>query len=323
MNRALKEPPPDMQVLNKLATLGNGSAAASPARLAALAPTAVSVVLVIALAAQLAAVVWRVLVPGQPAMTVEAPPATVAAGPNVPGIVSAHLFGSAAAPASGDASSAPTTNLRLVLAGTMAGPDPEQGWAILGETAQSARVYATGATVPGGARLKAVYADRVIIDRNGKLESLPLPKLAGGGGAVPVAYTQPQRAEQLPGNLADSVRQIVEQSPAAVSEIIRPQPVFAGGQQKGYRVYPGRNRAQFARLGLMPGDLVTAVNGAPLDDPTQSLESLRSVGTGSPVMLTVERNGQVQQISVDPTQVVSEISDVNAAQPAAGPDEDE
>ena len=70
-----------------------------------------------------------------------------------------------------------------------------------------------------------------------------------------------------------------------------------------------RNRAQFARLGLMPGDLVTAVNGAPLDDPSQSLESLRSVGTGSPVMLTIERNGEVQQVTVDPTQVMSEISE--------------
>lgn len=307
-----------MQVLNRLAALGNWTGAGATAKLAAVAPTAVSVLLVVALAAQLAAVVWRVVAPAEQAMSVEGPAATPLRGPNVAGIVNAHLFGSAAQVASGNAATAPTTNLRLVLAGTLAGPDPEQGWAIIGETAQNARVYATGASLPGGARLKAVYSDRAILDRNGKLESLPLPRLAGGAGPVPVSYA-PRPTPQQPASLADSVRQLVEQDPAAVTEIIRPQPVFAGGQQKGYRVYPGRNRAQFARLGLMPGDLVTAVNGAPLDDPSQSLESLRSVGTGSPVMLTIERNGQVQQITVDPTQVMSELPEVNAA--GAAPEE--
>jgi len=305
-------------VLNRISALGKGSGADTTARLAAAAPTAVSVLLVVALAAQLAAVVWQVVAPSEPSMSVEGPVAAPARGPNVAGIVNAHLFGTAAQVASGDAATAPMTNLRLVLAGTLAGPEPEQGWAIIGETAQNAKVYATGATVPGGARLKAVYADRAILDRNGKLESLPLPRLAGGTGPVPVSYA-PRPTPQQPASLADSVRQLVEQDPAAVSEIIRPQPVFAGGQQKGYRVYPGRNRAQFARLGLMPGDLVTAVNGAPLDDPSQSLESLRSVGTGSPVMLTIERNGQVQQITVDPTQVMSELPEVNAA--GVGPQE--
>jgi general secretion pathway protein C len=307
-----------MQVLNRLAALANGSGADTTAKLAAAAPTAVSVLLVVALAAQFAAVVWRVVAPAEQAMSVEGQVAPASRGANVAGIVNAHLFGNAAQVAAGDAASAPTTSLRLVLAGTLAGPDPEQGWAIIGETAQNAKVYATGTNVPGGARLKAVYADRAILDRNGKLESLPLPRLAGGTGPVPVSYA-PRPTPQQPASLADSVRQLVEQDPAAVSEIIRPQPVFAGGQQKGYRVYPGRNRAQFARLGLMPGDLVTAVNGAPLDDPSQSLESLRSVGTGSPVMLTVERNGQVQQITVDPTQVMSELPEVNTA--GAAPDE--
>lgn len=312
-----------MQFLNKLAPAGDGSGAAWSARLAALAPTVVAVVLVVALAAQLAALVWRVLAPdGTDSVAVE-PARGPAAGPNLAVIVNAHLFGTAAVAASGNAGPAPTTNLRLVLAGTLAGTEPEQGWAIIGETAQNAKVYATGASLPGGAKLKAVYADRVILDRSGKLESLPLPRLAGAAGPTPIVYNQGRPAPQQVPSLADSVRQLVEQDPAAVSEIIRPQPVFAGGQQKGYRVYPGRNRTQFAKLGLMPGDLVTAVNGAPLDDPSQSLETLRGVGGGSPVMLTVERNGQVQQITVDPTQVIDEIPELAPHNSQTATDADE
>ena len=57
--------------------------------------------------------------------------------------------------------------------------------------------------------------------------------------------------------LGDRLRNLAAQNPGAITEIIRPQPVFANGQQRGYRVYPGRNREQFTKLGLMPGDLVT------------------------------------------------------------------
>jgi general secretion pathway protein C len=108
-------------------------------------------------------------------------------------------------------------------------------------------------------------------------------------------------------SIADKVRQLLVQNPSAGAELLRPQPVFAGGSLRGYRVYPGRNRAQFARLGLQPGDLVLAVNGAALDDPNRGLETLRGVGQGSAVTLTVERGGQQQQITVDPAAVAQEL----------------
>jgi len=309
-----------MQFLARLglATGGSGDAAA---RLAAAAPAIASVVLVVALAAQLASLVWRVIIPTTATMPAADLQAPVATGPNIAGIVNAHLFGSAAIEATGDAANAPQTNLRLTLAGTLAGADPTRGWAIIGESAQAARVYATGATVTGGARLKEVYADRVILERGGRLESLSLPRLAGGGGAVPVAQ-RPSPVAQQP-TLADSVQTLVRQDPGAVSEIIRPQPVFAGGQQKGYRVYPGRNRAQFASLGLMPGDLVTAVNGAPLDDPNRGMETLRGIGAGGAVTLTIERNGSEQQVTIDASAAMAEMQNANEPQPGPGSSDEE
>jgi general secretion pathway protein C len=303
-----------MQILARLGLVNGGSGGGAAARLSAAAPAVVSVVLVVALAAQLASLAWKLLVPPQP----QAPPADVAApaqGPNVVTIVQAHLFGSAA-PQGGQAT--PNTNLRLTLAGTLAGPDPAVGWAIIGESAQAARLYATGASLPGGARLKEVYADRVILDRGGKLEALPLPRLAGGA-ALPVAYSQPARQPTL----AESVQNLVRQNPGAVSEIIRPQPVFSGGQQKGYRVYPGRNRAQFASLGLMPGDLVTAVNGTPLDDPNRGLETLRGIGAGGAVTLTIERNGSQQQVTIDASAAAAGMQADTDSQPAADSSEQE
>jgi general secretion pathway protein C len=283
-----------MQLLSKLGVLQGGSGQGWSARLTAMAPTILSVILVVAIAAQLALTVLKFLAP--PELPAVALPATSTTGPNLAGIVNAHLFGTAAIEASGDAASAPTTSLRLVLAGTLAGSDPAQGWAIIGDTAQNARVYATGTSLPGGAKLKEVYADRAILEHAGRLESLPLPRLAGGASAAPIAYAQQPAPQQA---LADSVRNLIQKDPGAISQLIRPQPVFAGGQQKGYRLYPGRDRAAFVSIGLMPGDLVTAVNGSALDDPNTGLATLRGIGSGGSVTLTIERNGSEQQLTVD------------------------
>ncbi|TLZ15412.1 MAG: hypothetical protein E6K26_14375, partial [Gammaproteobacteria bacterium] len=79
-------------------------------------------------------------------------------------ITNAHLFGAAPAPRQ-DAANAPQTSMPLVLSGIVAGNDPQNGLAILGPSAQNARVYAVGDSVPGGAKLHSVYSDRVLIDR--------------------------------------------------------------------------------------------------------------------------------------------------------------
>ena len=280
--------------------------------LAAAAPTIATVVLAVVIAAQLASLVWRALGAGDAELEADAVDLTPEApAVDLPAIVNAHLFGVAAD--SGDPSSAPVTSANLALTGTLAGREPEQGWAIIGASGQSARVYATGAALPGGTKLVAVYPDRVILDRNGSRESLMLPRLSGGAGSAMtprVAGRQPSVSPDS--SLADSVRQLLVQNPQAGGDLLRPQPVFAGGSLRGYRVYPGRNRAQFAGHGLQPGDLVMAVNGAALDDPNRGLEILRGVGQGSAVTLTVERGGQQQQIAIDPVTAVQELQQAPA-----------
>ncbi len=308
-----------MQLVDRIVAPFRSAEAALPRGVVTAAPALLTVVLVIVLAAQLASLLWRVMGSNgadgllSPAVDVGAAPAV-----DLGSIVNAHLFGVASM--TGDPTAAPATSANLALAGTLAGIDPEQGWAIIGASAQAARVYATGATLPGGTKLLAVYPDRVILDRNGVRESLALPRLAGNAGATPIAY---RPADAQSGSLADSVRELMAQDPSAVNELLRPQPVFAGAQLRGYRVYPGRNRGQFAKLGLQPGDLVTAVNGAQLDDPNRGLETLRGVGMGAAVTLTIDRNGQQQQLTVDPAAVAQELQPVSEREPLPAPESSE
>ncbi len=167
-------------------------------------PLWVSAGLVLLLAWQLVQLLWTALgatpaaAVGNPAT--DAGPATPAAPPiSVPAIVNAHLFGIAAVPGASDLdpSSAPATQMSLVLVGTIAQTDPERGLAIIGESAATAKVYAVGKIVTGGTRLHSVFPDRVILDRGGQLEALLLPKKFQGGAAPPatsggVAGAQPQ-----------------------------------------------------------------------------------------------------------------------------------
>jgi general secretion pathway protein C len=285
-------------------------------------PWVVSAALVVLLAWQLVQMAWTLLGTGKgkaaPSGPVAGLPIPASAPPiDVNAIVNAHLFGAATAPGAGetDPNSVAASQMSLVLVGTIAESDPEKGYAIIGESAPTAKVYAVGKTITGGTKLHSVYPDRAIIDRGGRLEALLLPKqFQGGGGWMP-----PKVGSRSQESIGDRLRQLATDNPAAITEILRPQPVFANGQQRGYRVYPGRNRQQFTRLGLMPGDLVTAVNGAPLDDPGRGMDILQTMNSATEVTVTVERNGQSTQISINNAQVAAEAAAAAAALPGTIP----
>jgi general secretion pathway protein C len=264
-------------------------------------PRALMVVLVIAIAWQLVQLTWLLLDRGpQPQPIVMPPPGSIAPaqkGVDIQAIVNAHLFDVPAAAPLPDAANAKPTQANLVLTAVFASPDPTKGLAIIGESAQSARVFAVGGAVQPGLRLHQVYPDRVILDRAGSLEALSLPKR--NSGALVINRAPPPPQNQFVSNL----RQMAETNPGAFAEIIRPQPVFANGVQRGYRVYPGRNRAQFSKLGLVPGDLVMSINGTPLDDPQRSMEIFNTMGSSDRVTVTVERNGQSQELTLNMAQL--------------------
>ncbi len=273
--------------------------------LAAHGPRIATWVLALALGVQAALIVTDLTggKAGLPAAS-SAPPPTRVARLNVAEIGNGCLFGCPKAAPQTDAADARPTNIPLVLTGVIAASDPRNGLAILGESAQSVKVYAVGDSVPGGVKLHSVYNDRVILDRNGSLESLALPHQSNGTlGTAP-----PPSAAVLPTEnpIAERMRQLVSSEPGIISDIMRPQPVFAQGKQRGYRVYPGRNRQAFVRLGLRPGDLVTAINGTPLDDPSRGQEVFATIGTSSEAHVTVVRNGQPKEVTLNMAQVAQD-----------------
>jgi general secretion pathway protein C len=285
-----------------------GTSGASDLRgtLIARAPQIITLVLAVLLAAQ-AALILVALAGKKPVVTAPtaSPPSARSPAYDAIAIGNAHLFGVAATPtASGDAANAPSTTMNLVLAGLLAADDPKTGYAIIGENAAGAKVVSVGEEIPGGARLHSVYADRAVIERAGVLESVYLPQGIGSGG--PLIAPPPTPVAQQPSELLDRMRRIVADQPGALAQVMRPQPVYRGGKLQGVRVYPGTNRQAFSRLGLRPGDMVTAINGTPLDGNQRFEEIFNTLGSATDARVTVTRNGQPQDLTLNLTQVAAE-----------------
>ncbi|MGH8442081.1 MAG: type II secretion system protein GspC [Nevskiaceae bacterium] len=228
--------------------------------------------------------------------------------PEAAAAASAGLFGRYDAPAAGAESllAAPDTPLNMKLIGLLA-DDRERYSRALIYNGTDESSYAIGDDVARGVMLQAIFPDRVILSRNGRLETLRLDRdVAGTGGdfAAPMLAMAEERTSPSasgPPTLA-RIRDEVLRDPARASEFIRVQPANVAGQLKGYRVYPGRDRGAFASAGLRPGDLVTSINGVQLDDPAKALQMLGDLGQAGVVNLVVERGGQAQSISINLTQ---------------------
>jgi general secretion pathway protein C len=259
--------------------------------------------LVIVLAQQFAALTWTV-VPGAPATFAPAIPSGSLAARELPAdftsLQESHLFGQAAvAPVVGTVVDAPDTALSLRLSGTRTVLEGELADEATIESGGQQRNYAIGQAIDGadGATLRAVYPDRVILNRGGRLETLrwpeePSSEAAAGASFEPIGMAPPRAETSRP------LRQLIENG-TWLTDIVRPALHVQDGQVIGFRVSPGRDRAAFEALGLRPGDVVTDINGTVLDDPSQSLRIFESLTESTQANVTVLRDGVAQVIVID------------------------
>ena len=269
------------------------------------APQIATFVLALALAAQLALIV--VGITSRSRQTAPPPVANSSPVPqlDIGGLVNAHLFGNAVVQnTNADGANAPPSSMPLVLAGLLATDNPKEGMAIIGESAAAAKVVAVGGQVPGGATLHSVYNDRAVIDRNGVLESVMLPRNAAG--TLSAAPPPPPQVASSGDPALDRMRRLVSDDPSVIGQVMRPQPVFAGGKMRGFRVYPGANRQAFARIGLRAGDLVTAINGTPLDDKDRAQEIFATLNSSTDARVSITRNGRQQELVLNMAQIANE-----------------
>jgi type II secretion system protein C len=200
----------------------------------------------------------------------------------------------AAAPATPngtDASLSPVP-VPLVLTGTQPGRNPREGQAVIGIEQNSPQTYSAGAILANNARIAEIYTDHVVLERDGQRVNLYLQ-----GTGKHTDATLHASLLTVGGTPPPPLAQVT--SHEILTDYLRPSPVYDGQQLKGYQVYPGQQSTVFAQMGLQSGDVITAINGAPLNEPQSAIELLKQLTQGYAFTATVERQGKTQSIALD------------------------
>jgi general secretion pathway protein C len=274
-------------------------------QLIARAPLIVAFILAGLIGVRVAVILVQLAGPAVPEPALAVAPVQVQAkkAVDVASILRANLFGRSDPVL--DSSNAPVTSMPLVLGGVVAAWDargthnPKAGFALIGTSATDIRNYRVGGAVPGGARLHEVHRDRVLLDRGGSIEALLLPPRLG---MPPPPPPSPIVTGAVP---VQRMQQVMRENPALLNQIMSRSAVVVGGKLQGMRVNPGPNRQAFEKLGLRPGDLVTAINGTQLSDQ-RAEDVFNSLSNAAEANITVERNGTRQELHLNLAEIAIE-----------------
>lgn len=201
---------------------------------------------------------------------------------------------------------APETRLNLQLKGIFSdASDVALARALIGEGSREERVYRVGERISGDTVLHEIHADRVILRRAGRFETLTLPKermdITPTAG-VPQSPTPGVQQLASPQGVAQQLRDIrsgLLQNPQEALQYIQLQPVMIQGQLQGYSVRPGQDRRLFSSIGLRPGDVVTAVNGVSLNDPGQLAVLYQELSLANTLTIAIERRGRSTELTLN------------------------
>jgi type II secretory pathway component PulC len=104
---------------------------------------------------------------------------------------------------------------------------------------------------------------------------------------------QPQSDATPPGQIRRAeLAQVLDASPGLFLQHVQTEPRFAHGRFAGWRVvsfFPGD--ARFAGVDLQAGDVVTRVNGKPIEEPDQFMAVWQELRTSKELVVDVERAG--------------------------------
>ena len=74
------------------------------------------------------------------------------------------------------------------------------------------------------------------------------------------------------------------------------QPVFVAGKFHGFRIARLRDPQFWSGVDLNPGDVVTSVNGLPIERPDQAETAFESLEVASELRVALEREGQPREL---------------------------
>lgn len=195
---------------------------------------------------------------------------------------------------------APDTQLRLVLQAVVARGAEGQGFAVIAQRNGQSDAFGVGEQVFGQAQLAAVYGDRVLLSRNGSMETLRYERNESNATLQPLEQdnnSAPSRSVNPANGQGVAIQQQVEQMVSYVRERAASDPqalldeVGLEASDNGYRVT--RRARQLQMAGLRPGDIVTAVNDNPVGNMAQDQALLNQIlQSGGELKIAIQRGSR-------------------------------
>ena len=212
-----------------------------------------------------------------------------------------HLFGrprAKAAPA--PAENLQETKLSLTLVGVFVGQGTPS-MALIARQGRPAESYAVGDRLPGNAKLAAVHADRVVIERDGVRELIRFDDQRQHFRPVANAGPPPRAAMRAPGGTAPPAAtsrakdalarhwEAIERDPAKLLRDLGVGTEAGAGVGKGYTLGALAEQPELSHTGLRSGDRLLSVNGHPLGDPEEDRLRLHEVVAQGSLRLEIQR----------------------------------
>ncbi|QOL15351.1 type II secretion system protein GspC [Dickeya dianthicola] len=182
-------------------------------------------------------------------------------------------------------SNLPPSTLNLSLTGVMAGDDTSRSIAIISKDNEQ---FSRGVNeeVPGyNAKIVSIRPDKVVLQYQGRYEVLGLYGQEDNG------------SDGVPG--AQLNEQLQQRASTTMSDYVSFSPAMNDSKLQGYRLNPGPKSDSFYRVGLQDNDMAVALNGLDLRDEEQAKKAMERMADVHNFTLTVERDGQRQDIYME------------------------
>ena len=197
------------------------------------------------------------------------------------------------------------TRLALALKGAVASSDPSSSRAIIA-SAGTQQIYRPGDSIqhaPGTVVLQQIFATYVLLDNNGRTETLRMDEVAAprnqttdGTSAIAISETSVDAPHTLPEGI---------NAGTALTDLVRIQPLFEpadsarAGELRGLQIRHGSRQDFLSAVGLRQGDLITGVDGRALDASVNLPELMSQLSTKPSVALQILRDQTVLTVHLD------------------------
>jgi general secretion pathway protein C len=195
------------------------------------------------------------------------------------------------------------TRLQLKLWGTVTG-DNHRTYAVIEEPRKREQNLFRVGDALEGATVKRILREKVVLTVNGQDEVLRMEDVPGTGRSVaarapaPSSPSTPFETESAAGaQRVNLSRSEVESAMNNVNSLMRQariRPHFRNGKPDGLTLSRVRRDSIFTRLGLRSGDIITGVDGQPIESVDDALKFYNSLKSASDMSLQIRRRGQTQ-----------------------------